>query len=350
MREIATRATSRRFTAPAVTDRDCAVVVSLFAVPGRRRGVHTRSVQGYVAVTDPGWWEQLSMEAGPKDANFWRPSTRPYLLPSGTPFFFKLKAPHDAIAGFGYFAGFSVLPDWLAWDTFGDANGVRDLAALRRRLSRIQEGARIARDAAGRIGCCLIAEATFFERSAWLSPPAGFSPRTQSGARIDLTAGEGLRVWRECLARTGTRAPAVDVVRDASLDRYGPPTLRAPRLGQAIFRVSVLDAYGRACAVTQEHSLPVLEAAHIKPYTDGGEHAISNGLALRSDLHRLFDRGYVTIDDDGAFVVGRRLKDDYENGRSYYGLHGAKLVVPDEPAWRPNRHAIGWHRENRFLG
>ena len=94
--------------------------------------------------------------------------------------------------------------------------------------------------------------------------------------------------------------------------------LHTPRLGQGIFRVRVLDAYGRACAVTQEHSLPVLDAAHIKPYSEGGKHAVSNGVALRSDLHRLFDRGYVTFDEANSFVVGRRLRDDYANGRSYY--------------------------------
>ena len=52
-------------------------------------------------------------------------------MPVGTPFFFKLEAPHNAICGFGFFAGFSVLPDWLAWDSFGRANGVASLSELR---------------------------------------------------------------------------------------------------------------------------------------------------------------------------------------------------------------------------
>jgi putative restriction endonuclease len=125
-------------------------------------------MDGFVAVTDPGWYEYLSREPGPKDANFWRPSARAFQLKIGTPFFFKLKAPHHAIGGFGYFAGFSILPDWLAWDTFGTANGVNGLAQLRAQLSRIQEGARIQGDPRGSIGCCLIAEARFFQRDAWV--------------------------------------------------------------------------------------------------------------------------------------------------------------------------------------
>ena len=131
--------------------------------------------------------------------------------------------------------------------------------------------------------------------------------------------------------------------------RYGEPILHRPRLGQGIFRVQVLDAYGRACAVTGEHSLPVLEAAHIKPYASGGGHDVTNGLVLRSDLHRLFDRGYVTVDERNCLVVGSRLKADYENGRSYYGLHGTELSLPAQPWFKPAPEALAWHREH-FLG
>ena len=82
--------------------------------------------------------------------------------------------------------------------------------------------------------------------------------------------------------------------------------------GQGIFRIGVTDAYDRACAVTTEHSLPVLEAAHIRPYSEGGEHRVSNGLLLRSDIHRLFDKGYVTVTPDYRFLLSQRLKQDFE--------------------------------------
>ena len=306
-------------------------------------------MDGFVAVTDFGWYSALSSAPGPKDANFWRPSARAFRFAIGTPFLFKLKAPRNAIVGFGFFAGFTVLPDWLAWDTFGEANGVPTLGALRKRLSTIQEGARIDADPAGRVGCCLIAEARFFSEREWVAQPKDWKPRTQTGATYDLAVGEGARVWNACLRRTGALATLAERTEQYG-PRFGAPVLHRPRLGQSIFRIRVLDAYGRACAVTGEHSLPVLDAAHIKPYGEGGEHELTNGLSLRSDVHRLFDKGYVAIDQDRRFVVGRRLKDDFENGRSYYRLAGTPLQVPADPAAQPSASALAWHHEHVFLG
>lgn len=307
-------------------------------------------MRGFLAVTDPGWYERLWLlgrDRGPMDANFWRPSPRRVALPTGTPFLFKLRAPANAIAGFGYFASFSVLPDWLAWETFGEANGVASLAELKARLRRIREGASIVPDPQDRIGCSLIAEARFFPREEWVAAPTDWKPRTQTGVSVDLTIGEGRRVWTECMART-SQASALTPA--AGGPRYGEPVMYRPRLGQGIFRVQVLDAYQRACAVTQEHSLVVLDAAHVRAYADGGEQDVRNGLALRADLHKLFDRGYVTFDEEMRFVVGRRLKADFDNGRSYYQLAGTRLALPQDAALRPSTDALTWHRDHRFLG
>jgi putative restriction endonuclease len=96
--------------------------------------------------------------------------------------------------------------------------------------------------------------------------------------------------------------------------------------------------------------LPILDAAHIRPYGAGGDHEIPNGLLLRTDIHRLFDLGYVTVSADGHFEVGRRLKEDFENGRHYYAMHGQRLTLPADVHQRPSRNALEWHQANKFLG
>jgi predicted restriction endonuclease len=134
------------------------------------------------------------------------------------------------------------------------------------------------------------------------------------------------------------------------IPKYGEPTLICPRLGQGAFRIGVTEVYDRRCAVTGERTLPILDAAHIRPYGQGGDHDITNGLLLRTDIHRLFDLGYVTVSQDGKFEVGRRLKDDFENGKHYYVMQGKQLSWPHDLEQRPRREFIEWHQSNCFLG
>jgi putative restriction endonuclease len=128
-----------------------------------------------------------------------------------------------------------------------------------------------------------------------------------------------------------------------------PATVR-PRLGQGLFSLAVRDAYRGACAVTGEHSIPVLEAAHIVPYAREGQHRVDNGLLLRRDLHRLFDRGYVTVTPDYRFQVGQSLRDEFHNGRTYYELNGHPILLPDATDARPNRDYLEWHGREVYKG
>ena len=104
------------------------------------------------------------------------------------------------------------------------------------------------------------------------------------------------------------------------------------------------------CAITQERTLPALEAAHIRPYGSGGEHEASNGLLLRQDIHSLFDAGYLTVTPDLRFEVSRRIREGFENGKHYYALHGQAIRPPQDMKLRPDSTALIWHNENRFRG
>ena len=75
-----------------------------------------------------------------------------------------------------------------------------------------------------------------------------------------------------------------------------------------------------------------------------------NGLLLRTDIHRLFDRGYVTVTPDHEFRVSERLHEDYANGRTYYGLDGQEVRVPLGDREKPSRDLLAWHGEEVFLG
>lgn len=308
---------------------------------------------GTIAVTDSGWYEYLSQQSL-EEVNFWTPSDRRrFNAPEFSPFLFKLKAPHNAICGFAYFAQWSSLPDWLAWECFGRGNGCETLAEMRARIAGIRERIRYEPTSAANIGCILLVQPHFFTPDQWIPQPTDWHPRTVTSKGYDLSVGEGRRVWEACLdrirGRAWTETGELAVVR-TNRTRYGSPIEVRPRLGQGTFRVAVTDAYGRACAVTQEHSLPALEAAHIRSFSNEGPHEVANGLLLRADLHRLFDRGYVTVGPDRRLEVSQRLREDFSNGRSYYPLQGTLLRSPDASTHEPDLNHLRWHNDHVYLG
>jgi HNH endonuclease len=314
------------------------------------------AMQGLIAVTDHDWFEFLCQQAGLDEVNFWRPSdTRtPRQLVPGTPVLFKLRKRHGGwIVGFGIFARHSVLPAWLAWDAFEVKNGATTFAQMRQRIERLRHDEGVAASSSGDydIGCLMLTQPVFFPGpDGWVKPPADWPDNAVQGKSYDLSDGEGARVWEECRLRATRYAPtrSGDQTHRDERPRYGEAVLVQPRLGQGIFRVAVTEAYASACAVTSEHSLPALEAAHIRPYADGGGHEVPNGLLLRSDLHRLFDKGYVGVTPDHQFVVSKRLKDDFANGRSYYPLDGQRLQLPRSAGEHPDRRHLEWHMDARF--
>jgi putative restriction endonuclease len=94
----------------------------------------------------------------------------------------------------------------------------------------------------------------------------------------------------------------------------------------------------------------VLEAAHIRPYKQGGQHAVTNGVLLRSDFHTLFDAGYMTITPQGNLEVSRRIREEFDNGKNYYQWHGGLLRRPAKDGFSPDRAALEWHNQNVFRG
>ena len=85
----------------------------------------------FIANTDFGWFSHFLHRAEPPDeVNFWHPSPPGFkAIPAGAPFFFRLGAPHRAIAGYGFFARYERVPVWLACESFGDPNGTDTFAA-----------------------------------------------------------------------------------------------------------------------------------------------------------------------------------------------------------------------------
>ncbi len=301
----------------------------------------------FVAITDRSWFDLLSQER-PDEVNFWQPSgARNFGAVSvGELFLFKLHAPNDYIVGGGVFSHASNVPLSLAWEAFGIKNGVTTHAEMRERIARYRrDDALLDPRTDPLVGCRILTQPFFWPREQWLPVPSSFARNVVTGKRYSTDDAEGRYLWDAVAERA--HLPGAETEAAA---RYGTPQMVRPRLGQGAFRLAVTDAYERRCAVSGEKTLPILDAAHIRSYGEGGEHDPANGLLLRTDIHRLFDLGYVTVSDDHRFEVSHRLKADFDNGRHYYDLHGATVRRPRHGYAAPAPDTLAWHREHRYLG
>lgn len=302
-------------------------------------------INSFVGVTDKRWFSLLRSQQGIDEVNFWLPSGRVFkALKPGELFLFKLHYPDNYIVGGGLFAHSTVLPVSLAWEAFGVKNGAASLADLREKIDkyRKQESDPF-QDY--QVGCILLEQPFFLPEDKWIPAPDEWPKNIVSGKTYDLSVEPGATLFRHLSARQ----IQPNIVREDH-PRYGEPVLVQPRLGQGSFRVLVTDAYARRCAVSSERTLPVLDAAHIKPYSELGEHRVTNGILLRQDIHTLFDKGYLTITPDLKIEVSRRIREEFENGRDYYKYNGQNMRPPQNWMDRPSREYLAWHNDTVFRG
>jgi putative restriction endonuclease len=320
-----------------------------------QRGLrHTPTVRAYVGVTDGAWYRFLAARPDLDEVNFLRPSSdRDFrAIALGEPFYFKTHyADGNRVVGGGFYSGFAAMPVSEAWGLFGEANGAASLADLRIQLSRYRQ-APLAASEDPTIGCVFIRDTKFFPLDLVADPPPKFAANVVQGKGYDLGQQPTIDTYFSDLLQ---RLLGVHIELDLGEPWhrpgpvYGDKRLAPGRLGQQSFQAVVLGAYGQRCAVTGEKIRPVLQAAHIRPTSFGGEHRIDNGLLLRSDVHTLFDCGYLAVDPNHRLLVSRRLRADFDNGEQFYQRAGEAIRVPERRVDRPNRECLEWHLDEVFL-
>ncbi|WP_422733297.1 HNH endonuclease [Micromonospora sp. WMMD558] len=307
-------------------------------------------MRAYVGVTDERWYRFLAARPHLNEINFWRPSGGAFrALTIGEPFFFKAHYPLNRIIGGGFFSGFATLRISEAWELLGEANGAATVADMRRSVGRYRKQA-IGSDEDPVIGCIFIRDVTYFPDEATVAPPQGLASNVVQGKTYDLADPQTQDYFQLLIHRLiGT---AVDLDLSEPWHRpgpvYGDPRLAPQRLGQQAFKAVVLGAYGRRCAVTGNKVAPVLQAAHIRPLPKGGQHRLDNGLLLKSDVHTLFDRGYLGVDPRYRLLVSPRLRSEFGNGDQFYAKAGELITLPERRADRPNREFLEWHLDTVF--
>lgn len=311
----------------------------------------------YLGVTDNNWFSFLS-KINPEDINFWQPSgtVNFKVLTQGAPFLFKLKSPLNVIGGVGFFSSHTFLPISIAWDTFKNRNGCETFEEFSKMILNYRSDKKNLNPT---IGCIVLTNPIFFKKEDWIRTPPDWQNSIVQGKSYFTEDEIGQSIWKEVefllekylILNTIDENKSQFILEEPESPAYGNSILTKVRLGQGAFRVLVTDAYNRRCSITGEKTLPVLDAAHIKPYVESGPHFISNGILLRSDIHKLFDTGYLTITDELKVEVSSRIKEEFQNGKEYYQYHGKELAfLPSREIDKPNKKYIDWHNSNIYIG
>ena len=116
------------------------------------------------------------------------------------------------------------------------------------------------------------------------------------------------------------------------------------RVNQEIFRNYLLKRYNKCCLCGVENPA-LLIASHIKPWAESEPKEkldVDNGFLMCPNHDKLFDKGYITFDDNGKIIISERLT---ENDRKFLNVDSRMHI--DELSDR-NKKYLKYHRENVF--
>jgi predicted restriction endonuclease len=139
----------------------------------------------------------------------------------------------------------------------------------------------------------------------------------------------------------------IDGIRaDKSIQETVRRQLVQARIGQGLFRSNVLRIE-KACRVTGVSDSDFLIASHVKPWRvannaerlDG-----SNGLMLAPHIDRLFDKGFITLANDGSLLISEKLP------KSVIEAWALTVSVITKPLSPSQQEFMAYHRMNVFLG
>jgi hypothetical protein len=81
----------------------------------------------------------------------------------------------------------------------------------------------------------------------------------------------------------------------------------------------------KKCAISKEKTHAALEAAHIVDLQLRGAFSPANGILLRADLHRLFDKNLLRIFPDGSIWFSKVVSKDYRD--QFQNLHLSPVLL-----------------------
>ncbi|TDQ79764.1 HNH endonuclease [Sphingobacterium yanglingense] len=120
-----------------------------------------------------------------------------------------------------------------------------------------------------------------------------------------------------------------------------------------LFKRYIPQLYQDTCAMTgmrmrSTFKYNFIDACHIVPFAATHDDKVTNGIALCPNLHRAFDRGLVSIDEDYLVIVSSHIEELEDHPYSLVRLAGKQIILPHQAQYYPSQENLAWHRSEVF--
>lgn len=121
----------------------------------------------------------------------------------------------------------------------------------------------------------------------------------------------------------------------------------------ALFKREIPKLYNYSCAATKTKvvtntDVQMVDACHIIPFSISKDDTVRNGISFSPTIHRAFDRGIITLNDDFKIKVSSRIKTD-DSPYSIKRLEGVEIDLPVNVDYHPLLSNLQWHRKEVWL-
>jgi putative restriction endonuclease len=120
-----------------------------------------------------------------------------------------------------------------------------------------------------------------------------------------------------------------------------------------VFKREVPKIYDYQCAISgmrveSTTNAQLVDACHIIPFAISKDDTITNGISLSPNLHRAFDRGLITINNDYIVRVSPAIKEK-DSPYSLKQFEGKQILLPTNVNYYPSLENLTWHRKECFV-
>lgn len=119
------------------------------------------------------------------------------------------------------------------------------------------------------------------------------------------------------------------------------------------FRRTIVILYKHRCALCGIRMLTpeghtIVDAAHVKPWSESFDDHPTNGMALCKLCHWSFDKGLMSVGKEYEVLVSKRVSIEQNYPGHILTLTDRSIFTPDEHKFWPAQDNLHWHRKNLF--